>query len=420
MKRETKVALILVSMVIMLAPVFADEQTTKNADKDSPAATTRPKPKELSNNVKTALEWLVKNQLDNGAWAQGEESTNMGTSLDKIKGTPNVADTCMVIMALYRSGSTPKDGPYKENLLKAVKFVCAQIEESDADSLKITSLQGTRTQQKLGTYIDTFMAAQALAELKGLMPDKESTKRVEDAVAKVIGKMEKNQGKDGQWKNEGWAPALAQAQASKALNVAAANGTAVSDGVREKAENYARQEYKDRQAGKSSGKDAGVELYSTGGQIAAMQSSANSNELQKQELDKVISSSSSQPAEVAAAKARLADISANGADLKKAQDEVVAKMTDQKFISGFGSNGGEEFLSYLNLGESLFQRGGQEWEKWDKSITDNLNNIQNKDGSWSGHHCITGRTFCTAAAMMVLTIDRSPAPGAAKIQQAKK
>ena len=50
-------------------------------------------------------------------------------------------------------------------------------------------------------------------------------------------------------------------------------------------------------------------------------------------------------------------------------------------------------------------------------MTSNLERIQNKDGSWSGHHCITGRTFCTAAALLVLTVDRAPIPLAAKIHR---
>jgi hypothetical protein len=29
--------------------------------------------------------------------------------------------------------------------------------------------------------------------------------------------------------------------------------------------------------------------------------------------------------------------------------------------------------------------------------------VQNGDGSWTGHHCITSRTFCTAAAVLVLS-----------------
>ncbi len=43
-------------------------------------------------------------------------------------------------------------------------------------------------------------------------------------------------------------------------------------------------------------------------------------------------------------------------------------------------------------------------------MTENLNRVQNDDGSWSGHHCITGRTFCTSTALLVLLADRTPVP----------
>ena len=39
---------------------------------------------------------------------------------------------------------------------------------------------------------------------------------------------------------------------------------------------------------------------------------------------------------------------------------------------------------------------------------------QNDDGSWSGHHCITGRTFCTSTALLVLMADRTPVPVTAR------
>jgi len=29
--------------------------------------------------------------------------------------------------------------------------------------------------------------------------------------------------------------------------------------------------------------------------------------------------------------------------------------------------------------------------------------VQNGDGSWTAHYCITSRTFCTAAALLVLS-----------------
>ena len=86
------------------------------------------------------------------------------------------------------------------------------------------------------------------------------------------------------------------------------------------------------------------------------------------------------------------------------------------FRSDADPNGGEEFLSYMNIGEALVVKGGKEWQAWDKSMTDNLTRIQDKDGSWSGHHCITGKTFCTATALLVLMADRAPVPVAAKMK----
>lgn len=62
----------------------------------------------------------------------------------------------------------------------------------------------------------------------------------------------------------------------------------------------------------------------------------------------------------------------------------------------------------MSIGESLVLEGGDAWKAWDKSISDNLYRVQNRDGSWTGHHCITGRTFCTAAALLVLMVDCAP------------
>jgi hypothetical protein len=67
----------------------------------------------------------------------------------------------------------------------------------------------------------------------------------------------------------------------------------------------------------------------------------------------------------------------------------------------------------MNISEMLCQKGGDEWRSWDKSVSENLQRIQNGDGSWSGDHCITGRTFCTAAALLTLMADRIPVPVAA-------
>ncbi len=111
--------------------------------------------KPLSAHVTKGLAWLVKSQLDNGGWGQGEESEAMGRGL-ALKDKPSVADTCMATMALLRSGSTPSSGEYAKSIRHGIEYVCAEIEESDKSSLYITSNRSTRIQIKLVPYIDTF------------------------------------------------------------------------------------------------------------------------------------------------------------------------------------------------------------------------------------------------------------------------
>ncbi len=395
---------------------------------DSP--TTRPQAN--SEEVEKGLAWLIRNQLKNGAWGQGDESSEMGAGMATIRDTPNVADTCMALMTLCHSGSSPVAGNYRNNIIAAVSFVCDQIEAADDQSLSITTLTGTRTQMKLGQYIDTFMAAQALAEMRGKMDNAQGNQRVEAALKKVLHKMEINQKSNGQWADGGgWAPTLAQAQAAKAANIAVQNGAQFDEIKRQNAQEFARADI--RAAAQSinggvatdgmfagsvstvgggaiagaGGGNAGVPLYSAAGDIAAMQASANSNLQMRSQLESVVNSPTTAPSQRDAASKKIRDIEDNDKDLADAQHIVVQRMRDPRFADGFGSNGGEEFLSYLNIGESLFQKGGNDWKTWSQAMTANLDRVQNDDGSWSGQHCITGRTFCTAAAIQVLCIDHT-------------
>ena len=56
--------------------------------------------------------------------------------------------------------------------------------------------------------------------------------------------------------------------------------------------------------------------------------------------------------------------------------------TQTDVMEGFGSNGGEELISYLMTGESILLQGGEEWKKWYESMSKKIITIQKKDGSW--------------------------------------
>lgn len=374
------------------------------------------KPKPLSENVKKGLRWLVEHQHKNGGWSQGEESTHMGRSLDHLRDKPNVADTCAAALALIRSGSTPSKGPYAKNILAAVKYVCSQVRQSDTNSLFITKTRGTRLQMKLGTYIDTFLTSMLFAQVTGKMPDENSEKMLSEAFNKIMDKIETNQRPDGTFGGTGWANTLSQSMASKGYNMMAQVNGKVNEDVRSRLESYAQAQY-DSKSGKFSPEgSAGVDLYASAANVGAMQDSANTNADLRQDVQRKLANAKT-PEEREEAKKILDRFDRNDRELESARQAILKKLDDKQFISGFGSNGGEEFLSYMNIGESLVVKGGDAWKKWDKQITANLNRIQNNDGSWTGHHCITGRTFCSSAALLVLMTDRAPVPVAAKIKR---
>ncbi len=69
----------------------------------------------------------------------------------------------------------------------------------------------------------------------------------------------------------------------------------------------------------------------------------------------------------------------------------------------FSQAGGEEYLAFHLITETMLQKGGADWKKWFPVCRDKIIGVQNQDGSWTGMHCITSRTFCTAAAVLVLS-----------------
>lgn len=363
-------------------------------------------PKPISTQTEKGLEWLASHQNPDGGWGQGEESANMGAGTN-LAYQSNVADTAVACLALMRSGNTPRDGKYRENLQRGVKYVCAQVEQSEPDSILVGSVRGTRVQAKLGPTIDTFMANLMLVEVKDNMPDAESRQQVASAVEKILKKIEKNQKADGTYTTEGWAPVLAQSMATKSLNRAEQSGFKVKDEVLDRSQKVATGQVS---APASSAGNAGVPLYAAGAGLTNAQDALNTLESKEEELKQQAQQGDQ------AAKGKLSRLNEARKAREDANQSVVARLDDKAFIAGFGSNGGEEFLSYLNISESLVVKGGEEWEKWDRSMTDNMSKIQNPDGSWSGHHCITGRTFCTASAVLVLTADRAPVPIANKVR----
>src|SRR5579885_941531 len=365
-------------------------------------------PKPLGAPATKGLAWLAAHQQADGGWGSedlGGPVFTFGPPGGEVLLTnkSSVADTSIAALALLRAGSTPHKGTHADQLRKAVEFVCGKVEAADTNSLGVTDQRGTLIQSKLGPHVDTFLALWFLAEVKGLDPQADA--RVTAAIDKVVSKMARNQDGTGSWEQTGaWAPVLGQAVAAKAVHRARQAGAAVPAAVLDNARKHARKGFDPNLGTFDLAGSANVPLYAVAGSIGALQDSVNTDLfLQKSVLT----------LGAAEGKLQAAQFTATSKTHEAAVRAALDRIKDPTFLKGFGKNGGEEFLSYVNIGEALAAQGGPEWQRWDKTLQDLLSRVQNQDGSWSGRHCVSGRTFCTAAALLAIMADRSPVPPAA-------
>jgi hypothetical protein len=369
----------------------------------------------------------------------------------------DVGNTAIALLALVRAGNTPTQGPYAKNVARAAEFIRLKIEKADLQSPFVTDVRDTQLQSKIGTYVDTFLAVLALAELKGKMPNPWGEQLLGAALNKTIAKIVKHQNDKGLFTgNGGWASVLSQSLANKGLNRARQVGVRVSDDALKRAEKQASAfDFKAlelRPAAAERGKEpgavaagpgpavragfgtgsvpafqpapfvrpkalhglaglttAGVSLYAASASLANLNDAVLTKRLGANRAEEMLARTDVSPGERQKAEATLRDL----AEAEKARDaaaRAVAKELDRpEFIAGFGSNGGEEFLSFLNISEALRAQGGDAWLRWRTTVADLVTRAQDKDGSWAGHHCIVGKTFCTSAALLVLLVDRAPA-----------
>ncbi len=362
-----------------------------HAERGSSGGTIAPKNDEVAGAVERGAKWLVSVQGKDGGWGQDGGETSYVRKGEHLESNGNdVANTAVAAIALLHATNNSE---YRTVLRRALDFILQRVEQSPAEGLAVTDLNGTQIQRKLGPFIDTFLTSKLLAEVDGNMGDARLNARVRQGLQKCVAKIEKNQLKDGSWNVAGgWAPILGTSMASRSLFIAQQKGVVVSDAVRAKVDQYTKLQ-----------QQAPVHL---GGSVVAVASGSGSG----------IGLPSAGPAYAASAgiplyqdAQALEQLSRSDADRKKNADQIktiTKRFANPQYIAGFGSIGGEEFFSYLNISDSLHRAGGPEWEKWNGEMKMKLVRLQNDDGTWAGQHCITGRVAVTSAAVLLLQADR--------------
>ncbi|MFM1874467.1 MAG: hypothetical protein RL266_204, partial [Bacteroidota bacterium] len=356
-------------------------------------------PDKVVQSIDHALGWMASAQQKNGGWGAGSHYRQMEMDPHAVAADP--ATTSMVGMALLRNGSTLDKGTYSAQLKKAVEFILKEVENSSPNSLNITDLTGTQIQTKLGQNIDVVLASQFLTNLLEKVPANDPIrKRINDALNVCVVKIQNGQMADGSTQGAGWAGVLQSSLASNALEAAEYAGAKVDAKKLEKARDYQKGNFDAETGNVNTDKGAGIVLYSVSGSARAAAKEAREVEEQMEKAQRA-------PRGETVKAEDLEDLGYSKDEaMKKAAAYNVyqtAKQTAQRedVMSGFGNNGGEEFLSFLQTGEGLVIAKDNSWKSWYDDVSGKMVRIQNQDGSWNGHHCITSPVFCTATCLLI-------------------
>ena len=377
-------AVVMSVSVVAGAAVWAQTQRTTPEPKRAAA----PAPAPVSIAVDKGARWLASVQGADGGWGQDGGDASSARPGERLESSGNdVANTAVAALALLQAGKQ-----YEPQVERALAFVLQRIEASPADGLAITDRQGTQIQRKLGPCIDTFLASMLMSQIDGRASTPALNARVRKALQKTVAKIEKYQQSDGSWNTAGgWAPVLGTSMASRSLFEARNRGVAVDAAVLKRAETYTVSALS---APPPPGAPAG------GGVVAAGRRGDESPAAPAEAAGVPLYQS-------AQALEQLSRTAADRVQNAKQISAIQGQLANASFVGGYGSMGGEEFFSYLNISDSMKRVGGEPWSKWHADITQKILGLQNSDGTWAGHHCITGRVAMTSAAILNLTVDRA-------------
>jgi Squalene-hopene cyclase C-terminal domain len=359
----------------------------------------------IDSSINTGKEWLLKAQAPNGGWGAGTHARQDITDPAKVQQDP--ASTAMALMALLRLEEKIEGTANSNAITNAVNFLLQNVEQAPDNALNITTLTGTQPQVKLGQNIDVILTSQCLTNIMHQLNDNSPMYiRLKNAIQKCVTKIEMAQDINGATKGGGWAPVLQSAFAVNALELAEANDIKVDSVKLVGARNYQKKNFS---AGTASTSDAaGVLLYSVSG-------NARATAKEKRRVKEVLKTAKAQGKIKDENEVTVTNLQQAGLSVNESQELATTyfmnsssnkKAQEGDVVSGFGNNGGEEFVSFLLTGESLIIGGEEEWKKWYENTSTILANIQNNNGSWQGHHCITSPVFCTATCLLILGIDK--------------
>ncbi|MEZ5965002.1 MAG: prenyltransferase/squalene oxidase repeat-containing protein [Planctomycetota bacterium] len=297
----------------------------------------------------SALRWLVAAQNTDGSFG------------DNPRTPGDVSNTSVAILALLANGSTVDRGPHWRALRRAVEWL---LRHTARDPGGYDT--GTLIQRKLGQNIDLYMAAVAYAQLLGTQIDAATEKVLHERLTRMVAHIASLQKPNGEWESS-YETSLTTISAWLALRQAHDAGVAIHHASPELVVRYLEESCLDPGTGVFRDQKWGKQMR------FVTQAGA------------------------------LRVLYAHGRDQRAVVQKATRVLLDMRFDQDVGGRaGGEEFLGALFATHAMRQAADATFAAWYRKIVAALARCQNADGSWLGHHCITGRVFCTACAYIAL------------------
>lgn len=272
---------------------------------------------------------------------------------------PDLACTAITGLALLSQGNTPSAGPHSHELRQILGYLLNAVEKAPPGTVPMEDK--SLIQMKIGRHAPTFFMALFFSQIYGESGEEEAA--VKKALERLVVAIGQAQQADGTWGNESWAPVLGTVMGWESLRGSASVGLDVQ----------------------GSAKLAGDALL---------------KKMQERNDVEVLSWMFNFYKETASLRALYSLGYYDDPNFQECVRRVLLLPTSEPRL--FTEAGGEEFLAFFLITECMLKQRDDNWAGWYPVVSEKIMRVQNGDGSWSGHHCITARTFCTAAALLTL------------------
>lgn len=310
---------------------------------------------QIERSIEAGIQYLVRTQNRDGSW------NNMGGW-----GSYPTAMTALAGTALLMMGNTPTQGQHSRAVRKATEFLLRVAQPS---GLIATPAEGGRSMHGHG------FAMLFLAQVYGMEPDASFQKRLHDVLTRAVRITERSQSRPGGWlysPDSGGDEGSVTVTQIQGLRAARDAGIQVSAATVRNAVRYIE---------KSANPDGGIRYMASQG-------------------------GDGRPPITAAAVATL--YNAGAYDSPLALKCLAFCDRTISVHSGGNLSWGHFFYSHIYLAQAKYQRGGREWDRYYREISNRLISMQSSDGSWMGDQ--VGTSYGTALAVTILALPYQNVP----------